>query len=187
MKNTDSNSDKMEKTSKGVSVKSDAASGLRELFVDELKDIYWAEKELTKAIPKLIKNASSEELMEALSEHLEETKMQVSRVEDVFEAIGEKAEAKKCEAMAGLTKEAEEIMQETTEGVVRDAAIISAAQKVEHYEIASYGTLVSFAKILGEEEAVSLLVETLNEEKAADKKLSEVSDSINVDAADEEE
>jgi len=186
MKN--SNSKSVENgTPKGVKAKSDAASGLRELFVDELKDIYWAEKELTKAIPKLIKNATSDKLVEALTAHLEETKMQVTRMEEVFSSIGEKAVAKKCEAMAGLTKEAEEIMEETEQGVVRDAAIILAAQKVEHYEIATYGTLASFARILGEEEAASLLEETLKEEKGADAKLSEISDSINLDAVNEDE
>ncbi len=173
-------------TKKGVKAKSDAAQGLRDLFVDELKDIYWAEKELTKAIPKMIKNASSEELVQALTGHLAETKNHVTRLENVFESIGEKAVAKKCEAMAGLTKEGGEIMEETEEGVVRDAGIILAGQKVEHYEIATYGTLASFARTLGEDEAASLLEATLNEEKAADKKLSEISDLINVDAAEED-
>ena len=172
---------------KGLKAKSDAAQGLRDLFINELKDIYWAEKELTKAIPKMITNATSDELTEALKVHLEETKTHVTRLEDVFSAIGVKAIAKKCEAMAGLTEEAEDIMKSTEAGVVRDAGIISASQKVEHYEIASYGTLASFARILGEDEAVSLLEETLNEEKAADEKLSEISNSINVDAADEDE
>ena len=176
-----------ESSSKGTKAKPDAAAGLRELFVDELKDIYWAEKELTKAIPKMIKNATSGELVEALTGHLEETKNHVTRLEEVFSSIGEKAVAKKCEAMAGLTKEAGEIMEDTEKGVVRDAGIILAGQKVEHYEIATYGTLASFAKILGENEAVSLLEETLNEEKTADVKLSQISDSINVDAADEDE
>lgn len=173
-------------TAKGVKAKPDAAQGLRDLFVDELKDIYWAEKELTKAIPKMIKNASSNDLVKALSSHLEETKTHVTRIENVFSAIGEKAVAKKCEAMAGLTKEAGEIMKDTEKGVVRDAGIISASQKVEHYEIASYGTLASFAKILRESKAASILEKTLNDEKNADQKLSEISDSINVDAVDEE-
>jgi len=170
-----------------VKAKSTAASGLRELFVDQLKDLYWAEQEITKAMPKMIKNATSDELIEALTNHLEETRAQVTRLEEVFSSIGEKAVAKKCEAMAGLTKEADEIMQETEQGVVRDAAIILAAQKVEHYEIASYGTLASFARVLGEEEAASLLEETLNEEKNADESLSEISDAINVEANDDDE
>src|SRR3954471_1175117 len=116
-------------------------SQLQELFVNELKDIYWAEKALTKAIPKMIKNATSQELIDALENHLKETEQQVSRAEQVFELIGEKAVAKKCEAMDGLIKEAEEIMDDCEEGAMCDAGIISAAQKVEHYEIASYGTL----------------------------------------------
>lgn len=172
--------------SKGVKAKSDAAQGLRDLFEDELKDIYWAEKALTKALPKMIKNATDTELVNALTQHLEVTKEQVSRVEMVFKTIGVKAEAKKCEAMAGLIKEAEEIIESTESGVVRDAGIISAGQKVEHYEIATYGTLCSMAKTLGEQEAASLLHQTLNEEKEADSKLSEVASTINVEAHQED-
>ncbi len=160
------------------------SEGLRELFVDELKDIYWAEKALTKALPKMIKKTSTEELANAIEEHLAVTETHVTRLEQVFESIGEKAQAKKCEAMAGLIKEAEEIMQEHEEGVVRDAGIIMAAQKVEHYEIATYGTLCVFAKTLGEEEAASLLGETLAEEKEADETLTTIAESsINVEAA----
>ena len=166
--------------------KLDVARGLRDLFVDELKDIYWAEKALTKAIPKMIKNATSSDLVDALSGHLEITKEQVTRLEKIFYTIGEKAVDKKCEAMTGLIKEAEKIMKETEKGVVRDAGIILAGQKVEHYEIATYGTLSSFAKTLGEHEAASLLEETLNEEKEADEKLSEIAESsINIKAASE--
>ena len=182
-----SNGTKKTAPEKGLKAKSNAAQGLRDLFVDELKDIYGAEKALTKAIPKMIKNATDENLREALTGHLEETKQHVTRLEEVFSSIDEKGVAKKCEAMAGLIKEAEEIMEATEHGVVRDAGIILAGQKVEHYEIATYGTLFSFANILGEDEAAALLEETLEEEKAADKKLSEISDSINVDAAEEEE
>ncbi len=175
---------KAAKKQTGVKTSPDAADGLRELFEAELKDIYWAEKALTKALPKMIKNASSEELITALEEHLAVTEEQVTRVERVFEVIGTKAQAKKCEAMAGLIKEGEEIMKDTEKGVVRDAGIISAAQKVEHYEIASYGTLCAFAKTLGENEAASLLEETLNEEKEADGLLSEIAESsINAEAA----
>ncbi len=163
--------------------KSDVAQGLRDLFVDELKDIYWTEKALTKSIPKMIKKATDEELTDALTDHLEVTKKHVMRLEDVFAAIGEKAVAKKCEAMAGLVKEAEEIMESTKEGVVRDAGIISAGQKVEHYEIAAYGTLCAFAKTLSEHNAAKMLQETLDEEKEADKKLSAIAESsINADA-----
>jgi ferritin-like metal-binding protein YciE len=163
-------------------------SQLMKLFEEELKDIYWAEKALTKAIPKMIKNATSEELIEALQKHLSETEGQVKRVEQVFELIGKKATAKKCEAMEGLIKEAEEIMEECEEGAMCDAGIISAGQKVEHYEIASYGTLRQFAETLGLTEAAALLQATLGEEKAADDKLTEVAVSaVNVEANQEEE
>lgn len=164
------------------------SSQLMKLFEDELKDIYWAEKKLTKAIPKMIKNATSPELVKALKNHLAETEEQVIRCEKVFDSIGKKAVAKKCEAMAGLTKEAEEIMEDCEEGAMCDAGIISAAQKVEHYEIASYGTLRQFAQTLGLTEAVALLEETLNEEKGADETLSEVAMSaVNVEASEQEE
>jgi ferritin-like metal-binding protein YciE len=164
---------------------SDVADGLRELFVDELQDIYWAEKALTDAIPKMIENATSSDLIQALTKHLGETENQITRLESVFSSIGEEAEGKKCEATAGLIKEAEEIMENTEKGVVRDAGIISAAQKVEHYEIATYGTLRTFAKTLGEDEAMALLQETLDEEKGADHKLTEIAEShINAEAAD---
>lgn len=165
-------------------------SKLMKLFEDELKDIYWAEKALTKAIPKLIKNATSEELVEALEGHLQETETQVDRLEQVFELIGKKAIAKKCEGIAGLVKEADVIMKESDKGGMRDAGIISAAQKIEHYEIATYGTLRTFAQTLGLDDVVSLLEETLQEEKNADEKLTEVAEStINMEAlqeADEE-
>ncbi|MCW3070614.1 MAG: hypothetical protein JWO44_504 [Bacteroidetes bacterium] len=163
-------------------------SKLMKLFEDELKDIYWAEKALTKALPKMVKNATNEELIAALENHLEETEAQVEKLEQVFESIGKKAQAKKCEAMAGLVKEAEEIMKDTDKGAMRDAGIISAGQKVEHYEIATYGTLRQFAKTLGLEDAAGLLEEILNEEKAADEKLTEVAEAtINMQAAEEQE
>jgi ferritin-like metal-binding protein YciE len=166
---------------------SEAAQDLRELFEDGLKDIYWAEKALVKALPKMAKNATSEELADALNNHLEETKGQVTRLEQVFELLGKKAQAKKCDAMEGLLKEGEGIMEETEVGPVRDAGIIAAGQKVEHYEIASYGTLAAFASLLGEDEAARLLHETLEEEKAADSKLTEVAESaINLEAVEAE-
>ena len=158
------------------------------LFEDELKDIYWAEKALTKAIPKMIKNATSEELVEALENHLAETEEHVSRVEEVFGLLEKKATAKKCEAMEGLIKEGEGIMEDSDEGAMRDAGIISAGQKIEHYEIASYGTLRTFAEILGLDEAVELLQQTLDDEKAADEKLTEVAmTAVNIQAANVEE
>ena len=171
-----------ESGSKAVKAKPDAAQGLRELLEDQLKDLYWAEKAITKAVPKMIDNATTPELVDALSEHLDVTEMQVTRLEEVFKSLGLKPEAKKCKAMEGLIKEAEELMKSTEEGVVRDAGIISAAQKVEHYEIATYGTLRSFAVLLGEDEAAALLEETLNEEKEADATLSAVAELINVEA-----
>jgi ferritin-like metal-binding protein YciE len=159
------------------------AQGLRDLFEDELKDIYWAEKALTKALPKMAKNATSEELVSAINDHLEVTKGHVQRLEESFKILGKAARAKKCEAMEGLVKEAEGIMEDTEEGVVRNAGIISAAQKVEHYEIASYGTLCAFAKTLGENEVASLLQQTLDEEKEADQALTQIAESsINVEA-----
>lgn len=175
---------------KTSSKKSDSsvAHGLTDLFEDMLKDIYWAEKALVKALPKMAKKATSDNLVQALESHLEETKGQVDRCEQIFEIMGKPARAKKCEAMDGLLKEATEIMESTEEGVVRDAGIIAAGQKVEHYEIASYGTMRAFAKILGEDEIMNLLEETLNEEKQADEKLTEVAESsINVDAAEKDE
>jgi len=164
------------------------SSQLMKLFEDELKDIYWAEKVLTKALPKMAKNATSQELVDAIENHLTETEEQISRLEQVFEIIGKKAVAKKCEAMAGLIKEGEEIMSDCEEGAMRDAGIISASQKIEHYEIASYGTLRTFAEVLGLTDAAELLEQTLNEEKTADETLTEVATSaINVQAAQEQE
>ncbi len=164
------------------------ATDLRELFTDSLKDIYWAENALTKALPKMIKQASSADLVNALTDHLAVTEEQVTRLEQVFGLLNEKVQAKKCDAMEGLIKEGEEIMQSTAEGMVRDAGIIAAGQKVEHYEIATYGTLCAFAKILGENESAELLLLSLNEEKDADDKLSEVAElSINLAAAGETE
>src|SRR5438132_1561486 len=134
--------------SKNTDSSSPAEMAFKKLFEDGLKDIYWVEKALTKAIPKMIKNATSEELVEALEEHLEVTEKQVEGVEKVFDLIGKKPIAKKCIAMEGIIEEGEESMKET-EGVVRDAGIICSAQKVEHYEIASYGSLCAFANTLG--------------------------------------
>jgi len=170
-----------------VKAKSSAADGLRELFIDSLKDIYWAEKALTKALPKMAKNASSENLITTINDHIAVTEEQVARLEQIFELIGEKASAKKCEAMEGLIKEGESIMEETQQGPVRDAGIIGASQKIEHYEIATYGTLAAFAHTLGEDEALDLLQQTLDEEKEADTLLTEVAyNNINFEASDEE-
>ena len=161
---------------------SDVATKLQELFEEQLQDIYWAEKALVKAIPKMIKKAEDQELIAALEDHLNVTKDQVTRVEEVFAAIGKKAQAKECPAMKGLIEEAEELMEET-EGIVRDAGIIGASQKVEHYEIASYGTLRAFALALGFEDAAELLGITLDEEKEADETLTGIAESsINSEA-----
>ncbi len=171
-----------------VSAKSSAAEELRELFVDSLKDIYWAEKALTKALPKMAKNATSPGLITAIEDHLAVTQEQVSRVERIFELVGEKAAAKKCEAMEGLIKEGESIIEETQPGAVRDAGIIAGSQKIEHYEIATYGTLAAWAKTLGEDEVLELLLTTLAEEKEADMLLTDNAyNTINFDAVEGEE
>jgi ferritin-like metal-binding protein YciE len=146
--------------------------------------MYWAEKALTRAIPKMVKKAESKTLVKALQTHLKETEKQVTRLEKVFQQIGKKATAKKCVAMDGLIKEAEEIMGEAEAGPMRDAAIIMAAQKVEHYEIASYGTMRQFAETLGMDTAADLLEMTLDEEKNADETLTDIATaSINSEAA----
>ncbi|MBK0368359.1 ferritin-like domain-containing protein [Flavobacterium agrisoli] len=157
------------------------------MFEDELKDIYWAEKKLTKALPKMAKNASSEKLIEALNSHLSETEEHVLRLEQIFEILGKKAKGKKCDAMAGLVEEGSGILEETEIGVVRDAGIIAACQKIEHYEIATYGTMRQFAETLGMKEVVTILEQTLEEEKTADKNLTIIAvDAINVGAAKED-
>ncbi|MFV8270911.1 ferritin-like domain-containing protein [Flavobacterium sp. GT2N3] len=174
-----------EESKKGaVKAKPDAAQGLRDFFEDGLKDILWAEHALTKALPKMAKNATSSKLIYAFENHLKETEEHVVRLEKVFESLGLKPVSKKCDAMEGLLKEADGIMEETELGVVRDAAIIAAAQKVEHYEIATYGTLRAYAVTLGENKAAALLAKTLEEEKNADVSLTEIALSeINLDAA----
>lgn len=162
-------------------------SALNELFVDELKDIYWAEKHLAKALPKMAKAATSDELRTAIETHLAETENQITRLESVFESIEEKAAAKKCDAMEGLIKEGESIIEDTEDGsITRDAGIISAAQKIEHYEIASYGTLKTLATTLGYDEAAELLDATLQEEKKTDGLLTEIAEAgINQNAKSE--
>lgn len=160
------------------------SSQLMKLFENELKDIYWAEQALTKALPKMIRNATSKDLVKALEKHLSETEGHVRRVEQVFDLMGKKAVAKKCEGMEGLVKEAEIIMEGCEKGAMRDAGIISGAQKVEHYEIASYGTICQFAETLGLTNATRLLQQSLNEEKAADDKLTEIAvTAVNLHAA----
>lgn len=162
---------------------------LRELFIDELKDIYWAEKHLTRALPKMKKASTSEELANAFDEHLAVTENHVERVEQVFELLDITAKAKKCEAMEGLVQEAQNLMDELPKGSsVRDAGLIISAQKVEHYEIAAYGSLVQLAKTMGENEIADLLQQTLDEEKEADQLLTELAvSSINISADNEPE
>jgi len=162
----------------------DAAGELKDLFIDSLKDIYWAENALVGALSKMAANATSSGLKGTILEHLAVTQNQVARLEQVFELLGQKAEGKKCEAMAGLLKEGDNILEETIPGSVRDAGIISASQKIEHYEIASYGTLAAFAKTLGENDVAKLLTQTLAEEKEADCLLNDVAlNVVNIVAA----
>ncbi len=163
--------------------KKDAAKSLQDLFEDSLKDIYWAEKALTKALPKMQKNATSPKLKEAISNHYTQTVEQVTRLEACFQSVGKKAIAKKCDAMEGLLKEGKSIMEETEPGSIRDAGIIAASQKVEHYEIATYGTLAAFAKVLNHSVALKHLLKTLSEEKECDKLLTSIADTeLNTDA-----
>ncbi len=175
------------KSNKGADVKDDKTL-LKELFVDELKDIYWAEKHLSKALPKMAKAATSEELRSAFEEHLAVTMEQIGRLEEVFEILDMPARAKKCEAMSGLVKESQEIMEEMPKGTAaRDAGLIISAQKVEHYEIASYGSLVQLARTMGYQEVAEILHVTLEEEKEADQLLTELAISgINITAENEE-
>ncbi|MFN2508672.1 MAG: ferritin-like domain-containing protein [Chthoniobacterales bacterium] len=151
---------------------------LNKLLEEELKDIYSAEKQLLKALPKMARQAASDELRSALEEHTEVTRAQVNRLEQVFESLGSKAKAKTCKAMQGLVEEAEEVMDEDAEDAVMDAGIIAAAQKVEHYEIASYGTVRTWARLCGQEEAARLLQETLDEEAETDERLTQLAESF---------
>jgi ferritin-like metal-binding protein YciE len=157
---------------------------MEDLFLDQLRDLYHAEKQLVKALPKMAKNSSSSELRTAFEEHLGQTEEHVSRIERVFEQVGARAKAKKCEAMVGLVEEGHELIEAEPPAEVLDAGLICAAQKVEHYEIAAYGTLINWAEQLGHSDAVDLLKQTLEEEKAADEKLTSLAESnINQQAA----
>jgi len=154
------------------------ATTMDDLLLQELKDLYDAEKQLTKALPKMAKAATSEELKEAFEEHLQQTQGHVERLEQIFEQLGEKASGKKCAAMSGLIKEGEEVASEADDDSVRDAGLIAAAQKVEHYEISGYGSVRSHARMLGHDQAVRLLEETLEEEKETDQKLNDLAESM---------
>lgn len=155
---------------------------LKDLFVDELKDIYSAENQITKALPKMAKTAKSPELKKGFELHLEQTKQQIARLEQIFEELGESPRGKKCNGMEGLLEEGKELMGEDAEPEVMDAGLISAAQRVEHYEIAAYGTVKTYAELLGMPKAAKLLDETLKEEKDTDQKLTGLAGKINVQA-----
>ncbi len=157
---------------------------MNDLFLDEIRDLYDAEKQLTKALPKMAKAASSEDLQAAFEDHLQQTQGHVERLEEIFETLGEKGTGKKCAAMTGLVKEGDELISEMDEGALRDAGLIAAAQKVEHYEISGYGSARTHAQMLGHTEAASRLEETLKEEKEADKKLNDIAQTmVNEEAA----
>lgn len=175
-------------SSKQVANNAPKSGELEKFMYDSLKDIYWAEKHLLKALPKMSKAATSGELKSAFNEHLEVTHEQVARLEQVFDILGKKAQGKKCEAMEGLTKEAESIIEETEKGTAtRDVALIMAAQKVEHYEIATYGGLAQLAKTMGLSEVHELLGQTLQEEKETDENLTSIAENdINLQAEEEE-
>ena len=161
------------------------AGTLHDAFVDELRDTYDAEKQLTKALAKMAKAATSPELKSAFESHLEETRGQVERLEQVFESIDEKPRGKHCDGIAGIIEEGKSIMEEDFDEMTLDACLIAAGQRAEHYEMAAYGTLVAWANMMGHSEAAALLQETLDEEKAADEKLTEIAESgINQEAAD---
>jgi ferritin-like metal-binding protein YciE len=159
---------------------------LRELYVKELRDLYSAENQLVKALPKLAEAATSDELRTAFEEHLQQTQGHVQRLETIFENLGEKPSGEKCKGMEGLVKEGSEVVEDDEfEGEVKDSALIAAAQRVEHYEIAGYGTVRTFASLLEDDDAVELLEQTLEEEKETDQKLTEIAESVNVEALDE--
>jgi len=155
---------------------------IEKLFIEELKDIYSAETQITKALPKMAKAAKSEELKTAFTHHLRETEGHVQRLEQVFETLGASPKGKTCDGMKGVLTEGEEALKESAEGDVRDAALISAAQRVEHYEMAAYGAVRDYAEKLGKKQVAGILEQTLNEEKAADQKLTEIAQKVNQQA-----
>jgi ferritin-like metal-binding protein YciE len=157
-------------------------NNLKSLYVDELRDLYSSEQQLIKAIPKMAKAANSDELRKGFEEHLEQTRGHATRLEQILTGLGEPVKGKKCKGMAGIVAEGGEMMSEDFEGALMDAALISAAQRVEHYEIAAYGAVHAYAGLMGETEAASLLQQTLDEEKETDQKLTELSEQINSEA-----
>jgi ferritin-like metal-binding protein YciE len=164
----------------------DETQTLKDLYRDELRDVYDAENQIVKALPKMVKAASSSELEKALQEHLDKTKGHLRRLDQVFKSMGEKPKRKTCEGLKGLLEEGKELMEEDAEPAVMDAGLIAGAQRVEHYEMAAYGSLRTWAEQLGEEEAVGLLEQTLEEEKEADQILSEIAMTVNPEAAEGE-
>jgi ferritin-like metal-binding protein YciE len=162
-------------------------NNLRDVFVEQLRDLYSAEQQLIKALPKMAKAATSAELAQGFEEHLEQTKGHANRLEKIFKKLDEKPTGKKCKAMEGLVKEGSETISEDASDAARDALLIAAAQRVEHYEIAGYGSVKTYAGLLGEDEAVELLGETLQEEKDTDEKLTEAAEAINAEAQSEGE
>jgi ferritin-like metal-binding protein YciE len=162
-------------------------TSLRDLYVEQLQDLYDGENQIIKALPKMIESTESEDLRDALEEHLEVTRTQAQRLEKIFQGLGENPKGEKCKGMEGIIKEGSDVVKEDMAENVKDAAIIAAAQRVEHYEIAGYGTVRTYAELLGEDEAVDLLQQTLDEEKEADEKLSGLAEEINVEAEEGEE
>jgi ferritin-like metal-binding protein YciE len=162
-------------------------NALKDLYIDELKDLYDAENRLVKALPKMAKASTSDELRSGIEHHLEQTRGHVDRLKEIFDSLDEKPSGKKCAGMMGILKEGDELLDEDYEGEVLDAGIISAAQRVEHYEIAAYGTVRTWADLLGENEASGLLEKTLEEEKDTERKLTELAEKINVEAKQESE
>jgi ferritin-like metal-binding protein YciE len=157
-------------------------NNLKSLYVDELRDLYSSEQQLIKALPKMVKAASSDDLREGFEQHLEQTRQHATRLEQILSGLGEAVKGKKCKGMAGIVAEGGEIMSEDFPGALMDAALISAAQRVEHYEIAAYGAVHAYAELMGESKAASLLQQTLDEEKETDQKLTELSEEINPEA-----
>ena len=160
---------------------------LRKLYVEELKDLYSAEKQILQALPRMAKKAKNPQLKAGFEEHVRQTEEQVRRLDQIFEGLGKSPRGKKCKGMEGLLEEGKEVMQEDMDDETRDAALIAAAQRVEHYEMAGYGTVRTYANLLGEKEAARLLQQTLDEEGMTDKKLTQLAESINVEAMEEAE
>lgn len=179
----------IKKASSATNSSGSTEPALLELFIDEIKDIYWAEKALTKALPKMQKAATTQQLKDAIATHTEQTTEHVARLEQIFELLGQKAQAKKCEAMAGLTEEGNSVIEDTDKGTAtRDVGIIIASQKIEHYEIATYGSLKTLAATLGKDDIADILAQTLEEEKQTDELLTGIAENdINYQSSTEEE